>query len=229
VTISMLKLLTTFSSERGFKECRVRLCSGHDGSARGRASTLSRAGLCTGPGDWAGAKGTWDGGRTPCDDGALAGHSAAGKLSFCAAYLTVWGAPERRTNCMDAHMQTAEEVRQACLVVALQAYEEAGISGLYHEGCWACAVDTVRALPLRPLVQVLLLAAEDEEGGGLPSSGTRAAPRSRAHTRVASTRHQASRRQGASGRGEATRRRVRVPAALWTVCRQTSHGETAQH
>jgi len=90
---------------------------------------------------------------------------------------------------MDAHMQTAEAVRQTCLAAALQAYEEAGISGLYHEGCRACAVDAMRALPLRPLVQVLLLAAEDEEGGALPSSGTSAAPSSRAHTGMAGTHH----------------------------------------
>ena len=35
---------------------------------------------------------------------------------------------------MDAHMQTAEMVRQACIAAALQAYEEAGVSGLCHEG-----------------------------------------------------------------------------------------------
>ena len=67
---------------------------------------------------------------------------------------------------MDAHMQTAEAVRQACLAAALQAYEEARISGLCHEGRWEYAVDAMRGLPLRPLIEALLRAAEHEVGGG---------------------------------------------------------------
>jgi hypothetical protein len=74
--------------------------------------------------------------------------------------------PERSTERMDVHMQMAEAVRQACLVAALQAYEDAGLSGLCHEGRWECAVDAIRAMPLRPLVHALLRAAEHEEGGG---------------------------------------------------------------
>jgi len=70
---------------------------------------------------------------------------------------------------MDAHMQTAEVVRQACIAAALQAYEDAGVSGLCHEGRWEYAVDAMRGLPLRPLVQALLLKAEAKEGGSLPS------------------------------------------------------------
>ena len=42
---------------------------------------------------------------------------------------------------MDVHMQMAEAVRQACLAAALQAYKDAGLSGLCHEGRWECAVD----------------------------------------------------------------------------------------
>jgi len=70
---------------------------------------------------------------------------------------------------MNTDIQQAEAVRQACIDAALQAYEDAGVSGLCHEGRWECAVDAMRALPLRPLVQALLLAAEDKESGGLPS------------------------------------------------------------
>ena len=70
---------------------------------------------------------------------------------------------------MDVHMQTAEAVRQACIAAALQAYEDAGVSGLCHEGRWEYAVDAMRGLPLRPLVQALLLATENEEGGDRPS------------------------------------------------------------
>jgi hypothetical protein len=70
---------------------------------------------------------------------------------------------------MDAHMQTAEAVRQACIAAALQAYEDAGASGLCHEGRWVYAVDAMQGLPLRPLIHALLLAVETEEGGGRPS------------------------------------------------------------
>jgi hypothetical protein len=78
----------------------------------------------------------------------------------------VWGVPERRKNHMDVHMQMAEAVRQACLAAALQAYEDAGLNGLCHEGRWECAVDAIRAMPLRPLVHALLRAAEHEAGRG---------------------------------------------------------------
>jgi hypothetical protein len=50
---------------------------------------------------------------------------------------------------MDVHMQMAEAVRQACIAVALQAYDDAGVSGLCHEGRWEYAVDAMRGLPLR--------------------------------------------------------------------------------
>ena len=67
---------------------------------------------------------------------------------------------------MDVHMQMAEAVRQGCITAALQAYDEAGVSGLCHEGRWEYAVDAMRGLPLRPLIEALLCAAEHEEGGG---------------------------------------------------------------
>jgi hypothetical protein len=96
--------------------------SGRDGSARGSASALWRDGRCTCPETGAVAKGAQDGGRTPCDGGALvAGPSASGTRRFRAAYLTVWGVPERRTTLMDRHVPRAEAVRQACLAAALQA------------------------------------------------------------------------------------------------------------
>ena len=67
---------------------------------------------------------------------------------------------------MDVHMQMAEAVRQGCITAALQAYDEAGVSGLCHEGRWEYAVDAMRGLPLRPLIEALLRAAEHEVGGG---------------------------------------------------------------
>ena len=42
----------------------------------------------------------------------------------------------------------ARLVRDACVQAALQAYEQAGISGLCHEGAWECAVGAMRSLDL---------------------------------------------------------------------------------
>jgi len=67
---------------------------------------------------------------------------------------------------MDEDMQLAEGVQQACMAAALQAYEDAGLSGLCHEGRWEYAVDAMRGLRLRPLVQTLRHAAAGEEGRG---------------------------------------------------------------
>ena len=62
----------------------------------------------------------------------------------------------------EAQLQRAEVVRQACIAAALRAYEDAGLSGLCHEGRWEYAVDAMRGLPLRPLVQTLHQEAEGE-------------------------------------------------------------------
>lgn len=44
----------------------------------------------------------------------------------------------------------AERIRQTCIEAALQAYEDAGISGLCHEGRWECALDAMRSCKLDP-------------------------------------------------------------------------------
>ena len=44
----------------------------------------------------------------------------------------------------------AEAVRQACIDAALRAYEDAGLSGLCHEGRWEYAVDAMRGVDLPP-------------------------------------------------------------------------------
>jgi hypothetical protein len=71
---------------------------------------------------------------------------------------------------MEAPVQRAEAVRQTCIAAALQASDEAGISGLGHEGCWDEAVEALRGLPLRLLVQALLLAVapQDTTHPGVP-------------------------------------------------------------
>lgn len=42
----------------------------------------------------------------------------------------------------------AEQVREACIQEALRAYEDAGISGLCHEGRFEAAVSAMRVLDL---------------------------------------------------------------------------------
>lgn len=46
----------------------------------------------------------------------------------------------------------AEAVRAACLDAAARAYEDAGISGLCHEGRWEIALQAIRTLDLGPVV-----------------------------------------------------------------------------
>ena len=47
----------------------------------------------------------------------------------------------------------AEKIRQACLETALRAYEEGGISGLCAEGRWELAIDAMRSLDLRAILE----------------------------------------------------------------------------
>jgi hypothetical protein len=57
---------------------------------------------------------------------------------------------------MEERLQIAEAVRQACIDAAIHAYEDAGLSGLCHEGRWEYAVDAMRGLDLHPLSQALI-------------------------------------------------------------------------
>jgi len=54
---------------------------------------------------------------------------------------------------MNDKTRLAEAVRTACLEAALRAYEDAGISGLCHEGRWECAVQAIKGLDLTALVK----------------------------------------------------------------------------
>ncbi len=53
---------------------------------------------------------------------------------------------------MPSEFQLAEVVREACMRAALEAYESAGISGLCAEGRWELAVQAIRILDLKPLI-----------------------------------------------------------------------------
>lgn len=54
-----------------------------------------------------------------------------------------------------AQLRLAQAVREACERELLQAYEQASISGLCHEGAWECAVGAVRELDLEALLRQL--------------------------------------------------------------------------
>ncbi len=49
----------------------------------------------------------------------------------------------------------AELVKQACVKTALDAYEEASIKGLCHEGAWEYAIDAMRNLKIEELLKNL--------------------------------------------------------------------------
>jgi hypothetical protein len=48
----------------------------------------------------------------------------------------------------DERTKLAEAVRKACMDAAIQAHEDAGLSGLCQEGRWECAVQAIRQLDL---------------------------------------------------------------------------------
>ena len=62
---------------------------------------------------------------------------------------------------MSDELELAEIVRGACLRAALDAYESAGISGLCAEGRWEIAVQAIRTLDLRRVIDMGQRAAED--------------------------------------------------------------------
>ena len=51
--------------------------------------------------------------------------------------------------------ELAETVRRACIATALEAYEQAGISGLCQEGRWEAAIEAVRSLDLKTVLSQL--------------------------------------------------------------------------
>ncbi|TDY04349.1 acetyltransferase [Thiohalophilus thiocyanatoxydans] len=54
---------------------------------------------------------------------------------------------------MDDKLEIAERVRQACLQQALDAWEQAGISGLCGEGRWEVAINAIRQLDIAKLIE----------------------------------------------------------------------------
>ncbi|MFP3874839.1 MAG: acetyltransferase [Thiohalophilus sp.] len=54
---------------------------------------------------------------------------------------------------MNDKLALAERVRQACLQHAIEAYEQAGISGLCDEGRFEVAIDAIRQLDIAKLIE----------------------------------------------------------------------------
>ena len=52
-------------------------------------------------------------------------------------------------------LQLAGAVRSACVKAALDGYERAQIAGLCQEGAWECAVDAIRLLDLKTVLQAM--------------------------------------------------------------------------
>jgi hypothetical protein len=48
---------------------------------------------------------------------------------------------------------SAEALRRSCIELLIEAYEEAGIAGLCHEGRFELAVDRLRATPIEDLTR----------------------------------------------------------------------------
>jgi hypothetical protein len=57
----------------------------------------------------------------------------------------------------------AEAIRRACIAAALEAHEQAGISGLCQEGRWEVAIEAIRSLDLGALLAQI--APPDEPDG----------------------------------------------------------------
>jgi len=49
---------------------------------------------------------------------------------------------------LQSNRDLAEAIRQACIAAALEAHEQAGVSGLCQEGRWEVAIDAIRSLKL---------------------------------------------------------------------------------
>jgi hypothetical protein len=53
---------------------------------------------------------------------------------------------------LQSNRDLAEAIRQACIAAALEAHEQAGVSGLCQEGRWEVAIDAIRSLDLGALL-----------------------------------------------------------------------------
>jgi hypothetical protein len=60
----------------------------------------------------------------------------------------------------------ADEIRDACLEAAMRAWEDAGLRGICRDGRWELAVDAMRRVDLRSVVDERAPAPSDVPGDG---------------------------------------------------------------
>jgi len=60
----------------------------------------------------------------------------------------------------------AEAVRNACIRAALEAYEDAGISGLCGEGRWEIAIQAIRNLDLSKVISITQITESKSDDPG---------------------------------------------------------------
>jgi hypothetical protein len=89
--------------------------------------------------------------------GGAAGKTGQGAASALAQLLQDSGAappgPLFAHNAAMTEQELTEAVRQACIQAALDAYEDAGISGLCAEGRWEAAISAMQSLDLKPIAR----------------------------------------------------------------------------
>lgn len=68
---------------------------------------------------------------------------------------------DREANVDEHDQQLAERVRTACVSTALEAYHDAGLSGLCAEGRWEYTIGVLRQLDLTPLLNAVALVPAD--------------------------------------------------------------------
>ena len=67
-------------------------------------------------------------------------------------------------------MEIAGTVRNACVQAALDGYERAQIAGLCQEGAWECAVDAMRMLDIKTLLEASAAALQPQPPRGPASA-----------------------------------------------------------
>jgi hypothetical protein len=66
---------------------------------------------------------------------------------------------------LNEQQQLAETIRAACIQAALAGYEDAGMSGLCHEGAWECAIDAIRSLNINAILEQMEAASGNDTHG----------------------------------------------------------------
>jgi hypothetical protein len=77
----------------------------------------------------------------------------AGRQQFIGVEIECKQCYQENSGKQNEQRQLAEAIRQACLQAALAGYEDAGLSGLCHQGAWECAIDAIRSLDINAIIE----------------------------------------------------------------------------